>query len=58
MEVDRGYLVWVRNPDMDMEERYFADAARSRMDYEYSQYLRNQGTAAEETVPNSRSRLS
>ena len=41
----------VRNPDMDMEERYFADAARSRMDYEYSQYLRNQGTAAEETVP-------
>ena len=51
MEVDRGYLVWVRNPDMDMEERYFADAARSRMDYEYSQYLRNQGTAAEETVP-------
>ena len=51
VEVDRGYLVWVRNPDMDMEERYFADAARSRMDYEYSQYLRNQGTAAEETVP-------
>lgn len=27
VEVDRGYLVWVRNPDMDMEERYFADAA-------------------------------
>ena len=51
VEVDRGYLVWVRNPDMDMEERYFADAARSRMDYEYSQYLRNQGAAAEETVP-------
>ena len=51
VEVDRGYLVWVRNPDMDMEERYFADAARSRMDYEYGQYLRNQGTAAEETVP-------
>ena len=51
VEVDRGYLVWVRDPDMDMEERYFADAARSRMDYEYSQYLRNQGTAAEETVP-------
>ena len=51
VEVDRGYLVWVRNPDMDMEERYFADAARSRMDYEYSQYLRNQGSAAEETVP-------
>ena len=51
VEVDRGYLVWVRNPDMDMEERYFADAAKSRMDYEYSQYLRNQGTAAEETVP-------
>ena len=51
VEVDRGYLVWVRNPDMDMEERYFADTARSRMDYEYSQYLRNQGTAAEETVP-------
>lgn len=51
VEVDRGYLVWVRNPDMDMEERYFADAARSRMDYEYSQYLRNQSTAAEETVP-------
>ena len=51
VEVDRGYLVWVRNPDMDMEERYFAYAARSRMDYEYSQYLRNQGTAAEETVP-------
>ena len=22
VEVDRGYLVWVRNPDMDMEERY------------------------------------
>ena len=51
VEVDRGYLVWVRNPDMDMEERYFADAARSRMDYEYSQYLRYQGAAAEETVP-------
>ena len=51
VEVDRGYLVWVRTPDMDLEERYFADAARSRMDYEYSQYLRNQGTAAEETVP-------
>ena len=51
VEVDRGYLVWVRDPDMDMEERYFADAARSRMDYEYSQYLRNQGTAAEDTVP-------
>ena len=51
VEVDRGYLVWVRNPDMDMEERYFADAARSRMDYEYSQYLRTQGAAAEETVP-------
>ena len=33
VEVDRGYLVWVRNPDMDMEERYFADAAKSRMDY-------------------------
>ena len=39
VEVDRGYLVWVRNPDMDMEERYFADAAKSRMDYEYNQYL-------------------
>ena len=51
VEVARGHLVWVRNPDMDMEERYFADAARSRMDYEYSQYLRNQGAAAEETVP-------
>ena len=47
VEVDRGYLVWVRNPDMDMEERYFADAAKSRMDYEYSQYLRSQSTPAE-----------
>ena len=28
VEVDRGYLVWVRNPDMDMEERYFADGLR------------------------------
>ena len=43
VEVDRGYLVWVRNTDMDLEERYFADAAKSRMDYEYSQYLRSQG---------------
>ena len=43
IEVDRGYLVWVRNPDMDMEERYFADAAKSRMNYEYDQYLRGQG---------------
>ena len=46
MEVDRGHLVWVRNPDMDMEERYFADAAKSRMNYEYDQYLRSQGSAA------------
>ena len=23
VEVDRGYLVWVRNTDMDLEERYF-----------------------------------
>ena len=55
VEVDRGYLVWVRNPDMDMEERYFADAAKSRMDYEYNQYLRNQSAeediAPEETEP-------
>ena len=51
VEVDRGYLVWVRNPDMNMEERYFADAAKSRMDYEYNQYLRNQSAAAEETAP-------
>ena len=57
VEVDRGYLVWVRNTDMDMEERYFADAARSRMDYEYNQYLRSQsavveeGTTADETEP-------
>ena len=51
VEVDRGYLVWVRNPDMDMEERYFADAARSRMDYEYSQYLRNQGADAADDRP-------
>ena len=28
---------------MDMEERYFADAAKSRMNYEYDQYLRGQG---------------
>ena len=45
IEVERGYLVWVRNPDMDMEERYFADAAKSRMNYEYSQYLRGQSAA-------------
>ena len=50
VEVDRGYLVWVRNPDMDMEERYFADAAKSRMDYEYNQYLRNQ-SAEEDIAP-------
>ena len=47
MEVERGYLVWVRNPDMDMEERYFADAAKSRMNYEYSQYIQNQSAGAE-----------
>ena len=46
VEVDRGYLVWVRNTDMDLEERYFADAAKSRMEYEYNQYVQNQ-TAAE-----------
>ena len=45
MEVDRGYLVWVRNPDMDMEERYFADAAKSRMNYEYDQYVRGQNAS-------------
>ena len=37
VEVDRGYLVWIRNADMDLEERYFADAAKSRMNYEYNQ---------------------
>ena len=47
VEVDRGYLVWVRNPDMDMEERYFADAAKSRMDYEYNQYLRGQDSGGQ-----------
>ena len=41
VEVDRGYLVWIRNADMDLEERYFADAAKSRMNYEYNQYLQN-----------------
>ena len=46
VEVDRGYLVWVRNTDMDLEERYFADAAKSRMDYEYNQYLRGQGASS------------
>ena len=46
VEVDRGYLVWIRNTDMDLEERYFADAAKSRMDYEYSQYLRSQGASS------------
>ena len=48
VEVDRGYLVWVRNADMDLEERYFADAAKSRMNYEYNQYLQNQSAGAEE----------
>lgn len=47
IEVDQGYLVWVRNPDMDMEEKYFADAAKSRMGYEYEQYLRGQGAAGD-----------
>ena len=52
VEVDRGYLVWVRNTDMDMEERYFADAAKSRMEYEYNQYVQDrteEETPAEET---------
>ena len=48
VEVDRGYLVWIRNADMDLEERYFADAAKSRMNYEYNQYLQNQSAGAEE----------
>src|SRR5699024_10033180 len=54
MEVDRGYLVWVRTADTELEERYFADAAKSRMNYEYDQYVNSQSapeTAPEETGP-------
>ena len=51
IEVERGSLVWIRQPNYNLSEKYYADAAKYWMDSVYADYVRAKEQAQQPDEP-------
>lgn len=56
IEVERGSLVWIRQPSYNLSEKYYADAAKYWMDSVYADYIRAKEQALQPDEPEPPSR--